>query len=71
MHEAFPAFPDVLGNVDSRLWLNRSNVSQRQGYMKGLVGNAMTLGTWQERVSLDLWVTLVLRVGESCSKTAA
>lgn len=39
--------------------------------MKGLVGNAMTLGTWQERVSLDLWVTLVLRVGVSSSKTAA
>lgn len=32
-----------------------------QGYVKDLVGNALTLGTWLEKVSLGLWVTLVVR----------
>lgn len=45
MHEAFPSISDALGNVDSRLWMNGTSVSQIQGYVKDFVGNILTLGT--------------------------
>lgn len=68
MYEIPSAICDGLGNVASRLWLNGTNVSKMQGYVKD-VGNVMPLGTLLEKVSLVLWVTLML-IGVSCGETA-
>lgn len=69
MYEIPSAICDGLGNVASRLWLNGTNVSKMQGYVKDVVGNVMPLGTLLEKVSLVLWVTLML-IGVSCGETA-
>ena len=45
----------------SRLWLKGAGVSWMQGYVKNLVGNAVLLRTWLEKVSLGLWRALVLK----------
>lgn len=61
MDEALSSVCVGLGNVDSRLWLAETSVSKMQGSIKDVVGNAMPLGTLLEKVSLGLWVTLMLK----------
>lgn len=58
MDEALSSACVGLGNVDSRLWLAETSVSKMQGSRKDVV---MPLGTLLEKVSLGLWVTLMLK----------
>lgn len=61
MYEIPSAMCNGLGNIDSSLWLTGTNASNMQGYLKDVLGDVMPLGALLEKVSLGLWVTLMLK----------